>query len=71
MQAAYYRASDGSESADAFIEELRDPGRQAALDNLIERLNMLRPNDPPPPFPWSSQLEGERKAQFGARGTTV
>ena len=32
---------------------------QAALDNQIERLNMLRPNDPPLPFPWSSQLEGE------------
>jgi phage-related protein len=29
------------------------------LDNQIERLNMLRPNDPPLPFPWSSQLEGE------------
>ncbi|MGH3002596.1 MAG: type II toxin-antitoxin system RelE/ParE family toxin [Gaiellaceae bacterium] len=35
------------------------PGKQAALDNQIERLNMLRPNDPPLPFPWSSQLEGE------------
>jgi hypothetical protein len=23
------------------------------------RLNMLRPNDAPLPFPWSSQLEGE------------
>jgi phage-related protein len=29
------------------------------LDNQIERLNLLRPNDPPLPFPWSSQLEGE------------
>lgn len=38
---------------------LRDPARQAALDNQIERLNMLRTNDPPLPFPWSSQLEGE------------
>src|SRR5712691_10758804 len=59
MQAVYYRASDGSEPVDAFIEALRDPDRQAALDNQIERLNMLRPNDPPLPFPWSSQLEGE------------
>jgi hypothetical protein len=54
----YYRASDGSEPVDEFIEALRDPDRQAALDQ-IERLNMLRPNDPPLPFPWSSQLEGE------------
>jgi phage-related protein len=44
---------------DEFIEVLRDPDKQAALDNQIERLNMLRPNDPPLPFPWSSQLEGE------------
>ena len=32
---------------------------QAVLDNQIERLNMLRPSDPPLPFPWSSQLEDE------------
>src|SRR5438270_720831 len=63
MQAVYYRAADGSEPVDAFIETLRDPDRQAALDNQIERLNMLRPNDPPPPFPWSSQLEGELRAR--------
>ncbi len=59
MQAVYYRAPDGSEPVDAFIESLGDSDRQAALDNQIERLNMLRPNDPPLPFPWSSQLEGE------------
>lgn len=50
---------DGAEPVDEFIEALRDPDKQAALDNQIERLNMLRPNDPPLPFPWSSQLEGE------------
>jgi phage-related protein len=59
MQAVYYRAADGSEPVDEFIEALRDPGRQAALDNQLDRLNMLRPNDPSLPFPWSSQLEGE------------
>jgi phage-related protein len=59
MQAVYYRAPDGSEPVDAFVEALRDPDKQAALDNQIERLNMLRPNDPPLPFPWSSQIEGE------------
>jgi phage-related protein len=59
MHAVYYRAVDGSEPVDDFIENLRDPGKQAALDNQIDRLNMLRPNDPPLPFPWSSQLEGE------------
>jgi hypothetical protein len=59
MQAVYYRAPDGSEPVDAFIEALADPDRQAVLDNQIERLNVLRPNDPPLLFPWSSQLEGE------------
>jgi phage-related protein len=59
MQAVYYRAADGSEPVDDFIEGLRDPGKQAVLDNQIERLNLLRPNDPPLPFPWSSQLERE------------
>src|SRR6266498_3197649 len=59
MQAVYYRGSDGSEPVDEFISALRDPNKQAALDNQIERLNMLRPNDPPLPYPWSSQLEGE------------
>jgi hypothetical protein len=32
------RAADGSEPVDEFVEALRDPGKQAAL----ERLNMLR-----------------------------
>jgi phage-related protein len=59
MRAVYYRTKDGSEPVGAFIEELGDPSKQAALDNQIDRLNMLRANDPPLPFPWSSQLEGE------------
>lgn len=59
MQAVYYRAPDGSEPVDEFIKSLADARKQAALDNQIERLNMLGPNDPPLPFPWSSQLEGE------------
>ena len=66
MQAVYYRAPDGSQPVDEFIEALRDPGKQAALDNQIERLNMLRPNDPPLPFPWSSQLEGELRESCAA-----
>jgi hypothetical protein len=40
MQAVYYRAADGAEPVDAFIEALRDPAKQAALDNQIERLNL-------------------------------
>lgn len=59
MRAVYYRSADGTEPVDEFIEGLADPAKQVALDNQIDRLNMLRPNDPPLPFPWSSQLEGE------------
>ena len=59
MQAVYYRMEDGTEPVDAFIEALADPSKQAALDNQVDRLNILRPNDPPLPFPWSLQLEGE------------
>jgi hypothetical protein len=50
MRAVYYRCR-GSEPVDAFIEALRDLDKQATLDNQIERLNMLRPNDRPLPFP--------------------
>lgn len=48
---AVYRAADGSEPVGAFIEALTDPDKQAVLDAQIERLNLLRPNDPPLPFP--------------------
>ncbi len=33
--------------------------RQVALDNQIDRLNMLTPSSPHLPFPHSSQLQGE------------
>ena len=59
MRAVYYRSRDGSEPVDDFIGALGDPEKQVVLDNQIDRLNMLRTNDPPLPFPWSSQLEGE------------
>jgi phage-related protein len=59
LQAVFYRARDGSEPVDDFIEELRDPDRQAAIDFQIDRLNMLTPANPHLPFPHSSQVEGE------------
>lgn len=58
MQAVYCRATDGSEPVLDFIDGL-GPRCQAALDNQIDRLNMLAPEDPPLPFPHSSQVEGE------------
>ena len=59
LQAVFYRASDGSEPVDEFIEALADPDRQAAIDFHIARLNMLTVANPHLPFPHSSQVEGE------------
>ena len=58
MQAVYYRDAKGRQPVDAFIEKLGDR-KAAAIDNQIDRLNDLGPGDPPLPFPWSSQVEGE------------
>jgi phage-related protein len=58
VQAVYYRAADGSEPVSDYIDSLA-PQSQAALDNQIDRLNILDTDDPPLPFPHSSQVEGE------------
>lgn len=58
LQAIFYRAPDGSEPVDEFIETL-DSSRQAAIDFQIDRLNMLTTANPHLPFPHSSQVEGE------------
>lgn len=58
FQAVYYRARDGSEPVNDFIERL-NAKRQVALDNQIDRLNMLTAAQPHLPFPHSSQVEGE------------
>jgi phage-related protein len=58
LQAVFYRARDGLEPVDEFIETL-DSNRQAAIDFQIDRLNVLTPANPHLPFPHSSQVEGE------------
>jgi phage-related protein len=58
LQAVYYRAPDGSEPVNDFIDRL-SVKRQVALDNQVDRLNMLTPSNPHLPFPHSSQVEGE------------
>lgn len=58
LQAIFYRAPDGSEPVDEFIETL-DSNRQAAIDFQIDRLNLLTTANPHLPFPHSSQVEGE------------
>jgi phage-related protein len=58
VQAVYYRVPDGSEPVNDFIDRL-DVKRQVALDNQIDRLNLLSPETPHLPYPHSSQVEGE------------
>src|SRR5574340_1735595 len=58
MPAVFYRAPNGSEPVNDFIDAL-PPAHQAALDLCIDRLNTLTPSMPHLPFPHSSQVEGE------------
>ena len=58
VQAVYYRDKDGEEPVNAFIDGLA-PERQEELDFKIGLLNRLANNDPPLPFPHSSQVDGQ------------
>ncbi|MGH9149322.1 MAG: type II toxin-antitoxin system RelE/ParE family toxin [Acidimicrobiales bacterium] len=58
LQAVYYRDRHGHEPVREFIDAL-DEHEQAALDNQIDRLNLLSDDVPHLPFPHSSQIEGE------------
>ncbi len=68
FQAVYYRTRNGTEPVNEFIDRL-PVNRQVALDNQIDRLNMLDASNPHLPFPHSSQIEGELRelrCHFGA-----
>jgi phage-related protein len=58
FQAVYFRATDGTEPVQTFIEGL-DPKRRAALLRQLDRLNELSDAMPHLPFPHSSQVDGE------------
>jgi phage-related protein len=58
FQAVYYRDTDGREPVREFIDALDEP-TQAALDNQVDRLNLLSDRVPHLPFPHSSQVDGE------------
>jgi phage-related protein len=59
MQAVYYRDAQGKQPVSDFIDTLTPIAVQVAVDNQIDRLNMLKSTDPPLPFPHSSQVDGE------------
>lgn len=70
LQAVYYRAPDGSEPVNDFIDAL--PVRvQVVIDNQVERLNLLSPSKPHLPFPHSSQIEGELRELRCHHGSTL
>jgi phage-related protein len=58
-QAVDYRDARGAEPVDEFIQAL--PSKRAAkIDDFVqEHLNGQPPEEPPPPFPVTSQIEGE------------
>jgi phage-related protein len=58
LQAVYYRAADGREPVRTFIDKLGVEA-QVAIDNQVNRLNLLSDEIPHLPFPHSSQVEGE------------
>lgn len=58
LQAVYYRATDGREPVRDFLDKLAVE-TQAAIDNQVDRLNLLSDEIPHLPFPHSSQVEGE------------
>jgi hypothetical protein len=72
-QAVYYRAPDGSEPVDEFIDRL-DERKQPTLDLQIDRLNDRPVSAPPPPFPHSSQVRGplrELRCHYGSENLLV
>jgi phage-related protein len=70
MSAVYFRELDGAEPVSDFIDGL-PVAHQVAVDNMIDRLNELRPQDPPLPFPHSSQIEGELRELRCHYGSTL
>lgn len=67
MQAVYYRDPDGSEPVREYLQALPPEVREEIVASVM-LLNRLGPNDPPLPFPLSSQVEGplrELRCHYG------
>jgi phage-related protein len=58
LQTVYYRTADGRQPVKDFIDAL-DTEAQVAIDNQVDRLNLLSDDIPHLPFPHSSQVTGE------------
>jgi ribosome-binding protein aMBF1 (putative translation factor) len=62
MDVAFFRGAGRVQPVQQFLEELKGPDRRAAVDNQIDRLRALSPDDPPLPSPWDEQVEAELRA---------
>lgn len=58
MQSVYYRERSGREPVREFLQAL-DVSSREAVAWAVELLNAMGVNDPPLPFPYSSQVAGE------------
>jgi phage-related protein len=58
LVAKFYRAADGSEPVNEFIQKQK-PAVQLAIDRQVDRVNALDEEHPHLAFPHSSQIEGE------------
>jgi phage-related protein len=67
MQAVYYRDREGSEPVREYLVALPPKVREEVVA-AVRLLNRLGPQDPPLPFPFSSQVEGplrELRCHYG------
>ena len=67
MQAVYYRDREGSEPVRDYLAGLPPAVREEVAATVL-LLNRLSPQDPPLPFPFSSQVEGplrELRCHYG------
>lgn len=58
LVAKFYRAADGGEPVDEFIQKQK-PAVQLAIDRQVDRINSLDEKHPHLAFPHGSQIEGE------------
>jgi phage-related protein len=70
MHAVYYRDAAGREPVREYIGGLPVAAR-ASVNLQIERLNDPRDDAPPPPFPHSTQIEGQLRELRCHHGRTL
>jgi phage-related protein len=70
LTAKFFRALDGTEPVNAFIERQK-PAARLAIDRQMDRINSLDEEHPHLAFPHSSQIEGELRELRCHYGSTL